>query len=140
MNGKPPIKLSEDEKVLFGPVRRASTTNLVVKSEDNPQEATHTSFRTVWITNKRVIIKSGESALTYPNRDVQTIVINRSKKKGQEHCFNLLKLKTEKGRTVDIELPGVENEKEIVLKEAFPNAVIEESKGVGGWLDRVLGS
>jgi hypothetical protein len=139
MNEKPPIKLGEDEEILFGPIRKASTTNLVVKSEDNPQEATHTSFRTVWITNHRVIIKSGESALTYPNVDVTTILINRPKKKGQEDCFNLLKLKTEKGRTVDIELPGVENEKEALLKEIFPNAHIEESKGVSGWLDRLLG-
>ena len=76
MNGKPPIKLGEDEEILFGPIRKASTTNLVVKSEDNPQEATHTSFRTVWITNQRVIIKSGESAITFPNGDVRTILIN----------------------------------------------------------------
>lgn len=139
MNETPPIKLGEDEKVLFGPVRKASTTNLVVKSEDNPQEATHTSFRTVWITNQRVIIKSGESAITFPNGDVRTILINRPKKKGQEDYFNLLKLKTVKGRTVDIDLPGVENEKEALLKEIFPNADIEESKGVSGWLDRLLG-
>jgi hypothetical protein len=133
-------KLGEGEELLFGPSRRASTTNLAVKSESRPGDATYTTFRTVCITNKRVIIESGDSTLTYPNEDIQTVVINRmTDKKKRVISFNILQIRTKRGNAVKIEIPGVSIEKEALLSQIFPNARITESRGLSGFLDRVLG-
>jgi len=140
MTGLHTIKLAEDEEILFGPSRRASTTNLTVKSEHEPGEVTHTTFRTVCITNQRVIIESGDSALTYPNSDIEKVIIKRiTGKKKKITSFNILQIRTCRGNTVKIEIPGVGTEKESLLAQTFPNASITESRGLNGFLDRVLG-
>lgn len=134
-------KLIEGEEILFGPARRASTTNLTVKSEHNPSGVTHTSFRTVCITNQRVIIESGDTTINYPNHDIRTVLINRSKqKKLGTSFFNILQIRTSRGNSVKIEIPGVSAEKETLLANIFPNARITESRGLGGLLNRILGS
>jgi hypothetical protein len=133
-------KLEEGEEILFGPSRRATTSNLLVKSENNPNDATHTTFRTVCITNRRVIIESGDSTLAYPNLDIQTVIIKRIKdKKKRVTSFNILDIRTKRGNAVKIEIPGVGIEKEEVLTRIFPNAHITEKSKLGGFLDRVLG-
>jgi hypothetical protein len=133
-------KLEEGEEILFGPSRRATTSNLLVKSENDPNDATHTTFRTVCITSQRVIIESGDSALAYPNLDIQTIIIKRIKdKKKRVTSFNILEIRTRRGNAVKIEIPGVGIEKEEVLTRIFPNARITEKSKLGGFLDRVLG-
>jgi hypothetical protein len=140
MTGLHTTKLAEGEEILFGPSRKASTTNLSVKSEQEPDEVTHTTFRTVCITNQRVIIEAGDSALTYPNTDVDTVIIKRnSGKKTKIASFNILQIRTYRGNSVKIEIPGVGTEKEPLLAQTFPNASITESRGLNGFLDRVLG-
>ena len=134
------IKLAEGEEILFGPSRKASTTNLTVKSEHEPGEVTHITFRTVYITNQRVIIEAGDSALTYPNTDVDTVIIkHNSGKKAKTTSFNILQIRTCRGNSVKIEIPGVGTEREPLLAQIFPNASITESRGLNGFLDRVLG-
>lgn len=133
-------KLGEGEEILFGPTRTASTTNLSVKSVTNSEQATHTSFRTVCITNQRVIIESGDSTITFPNRDIQTIQVQRrSDKSTGSSWFNILKVGTKHGSSVNMDIPGVTLDKETLLAETFPHARITESKGLGGFLDRLLG-
>lgn len=133
-------KLEEDEEILFGPSRRASKSNLSVKSENKPGDATYTTFRTVCITNKRVIIEAGDSALTYPTQDVNTVIIKRiHDKKKQVTSFNIMELRTKRGNAVKIEIPGVKAEKEVVLTQLFPNAKITEKSRLGGFFDRILG-
>lgn len=140
MNGLHTTKLAEGEEILFGPSRKASTTNLTVKSENEPGEVTHTTFRTVCITNQRVIIEAGDSAITYPNNDVETVIIKRNTgKKKKITSFNILQIRTCRGSKVKIEIPGVGTEKEHLLAQTFPNASITESRGLNGFLDRVLG-
>lgn len=140
MTGLHTTKLAEGEEILFGPSRRASTSNLTVKSEHEPGEVTHTTFRTVCITNQRVIIEAGDSALTYPNKDIETVIIKRiSGKKTRTKSFNILQIRTRRGNSVKIEIPGVGIEKEPLLAQTFPNASITESRGLNGFLNRVLG-
>jgi hypothetical protein len=140
MTGLHTTKLAEGEEILFGPSRRASTSNLTVKSEHENGEVTHTSFKTVCITNQRVIIEAGDSALTYPNKDIETVIIKRnSGKKTRMKSFNILQIRTRRGNAVKIEIPGVGTEKEPLLAQTFPNASITESRGINGFLDRVLG-
>ncbi len=140
MNGLHTTKLVEGEEILFGPSRKASTTNLTVKSENEPGEVTHTTYHTVCITNQRVIIEAGDSALTYPNTDVDTVIIkHNSRKKSKIVSFNILQIRTCRGNSVKIEIPGVGAEKEPLLAQTFPNASITESRGLNGFLNRVLG-
>ena len=133
-------KLEEGEEILFGPSRRASTSNLSVKSEHRPGDATHTTFRTVCITNKRVIIEAGDSALVYPTEDVHAVFIKRIRdKKKQVTSFNIMEIRTKRGNAVKIEIPGVSAEKEALLSQLFQNAKIAEKSKLNGFLDRVLG-
>jgi len=132
-------KLEEDEEILFGPSRKASKSNLTVKSEINPGKVTHTTFRTVCITNKRVIIEAGDSALTYPTADVQTVIVKRFRdKKKQVTSFNIVEIRTNRGNAVKIEIPGVGADKEEVLAQLFQNAKITEKSKLSGFLDRFL--
>lgn len=133
-------KLEEGEEILFGPSRKASSSNLSVKSEIKPGDATHTTFRTVCITNKRVIVESGDSTLTFPTHDIQTVIIKRNRDK-QKHVtsFNIREIRTNRGSAVKIEIPGVSVEKEELLNQLFQNARITEKSKLGGFLDRVLG-
>ncbi|MGD8454991.1 MAG: hypothetical protein PVF83_01310 [Anaerolineales bacterium] len=134
-------KLEEGEEILFGPSRKASKSNLTVKSEINPEDATHTTFRTVCITNKRVIIEAGDSALAYPTDDVQRVVVKRNRdKKKQVTSFNIMEIRTNRGNAVKIEIPGVSAEKEDILSQLFPNAKITEKSKLNVFLDRVLGT
>ena len=140
MTGLHMTKLAEGEEILFGPARKATTTNLTVKSEDKNGEVTHTSLRTICITNQRVIIEAGDSAINYPNNDVRTILINlRKDKKKKPVSFNILQIRTGRGNTVKIEIPGVNIEKLVLLRQVFPNATVSESRGMGGLLDRIFG-
>lgn len=133
-------RLLAGEEILFGPSRTASTSNLAVTSEDDPERATRTSFRTVCVTNQRVIIESGDAAITYPNGDVSAVTIQRkSDKKTHSSWFNILQVKTKWGNTINLGIPGLMMEKEILLAETFPQASISESKGLSGWLDRLVG-
>jgi hypothetical protein len=134
-------QLADDETIVFGPSRREEQTQLSVKSEARPGQMTHTSFRTVCITNKRVIIESGDSTIHYPNTDIRVILINRgNNKKEKVGFFNILQLKTGAGNAVKLEIPGISNDKEELLKETFPNAQIKERSGITGFLDQVFGS
>jgi hypothetical protein len=140
MKGLHMTELAEGEEILFGPVRKTSKINLTVKSETTPGRATHTSFRTVCITNQRVIIETGDSAINYPAKDIQTVFIKRKKdKKKKEARFHILQIRTKRGHTVKFEIPDISSEKETLLKQVFPSAAITESRGIGGFLDRVLG-
>ena len=53
--------------------------------------------------------------------------------------FNILQIRTGRGNTVKIEIPGVNVEKLVLLRQVFPNATITESRGMGGFLDRIFG-
>lgn len=134
-------QLADDETIIFGPSRREEQTQLSVKSEARPGQMTHTSFRTVCITNKRVIIESGDSAIHYPNNDIRVILINRyANKKEKVEFFNILQLKSGGGNAVKLEIPGISNDKEILLKQTFPNALIKERTGLTGFLDQLFGN
>jgi hypothetical protein len=94
----------------------------------------------VCITNKRVIVEAGDSTLTFPTHDVQTVVIKRIRdKKKQVTSFNILEIRTNRGSAVKIEIPGVSVEKEEILSRLFQNAKITEKSKLNGFLDRVLG-
>ncbi len=134
------IQLNEDEKIIFGPSRKASNSNLSVKSERNPLDSTHTSFRTVCITNSRIIIESGDSAIQFPNPDISSVYINRSRNSEKNSFFNILKIKTKSGNSINIEIVGVDDAKESELASLFPNAKIVDGGGIMGFLERILGS
>ena len=133
------IQLDNDENIVFGPSRKAKDSTLTVKSEKVPLGATHTSFRTVCITNSRIIVESGDSAIQYPNNDISSIHINRSRKGEKNSFFNILKIKTKSGNSINIEIVGIEDAREGELSALFPNARIINMRGVFGILERFLG-
>jgi len=63
----------------------------------------------------------------------------RKDKKKRPVSFNILQIRTGRGNTVKIEIPGVDFEKLVLLKQVFPNATVSESRGMGGLLDRIFG-
>ena len=133
------IQLNPDEKIIFGPSRKAEDSTLTVKSEKVPLGATHTSFRTVCVTNSRIIVESGDSAIQYPNKDISSVHINRSKKGEKNSFFNILKVKTQSGNSITLEIVGIEDSREGELTAIFPNARIINMGGVFGILEKFLG-
>lgn len=132
--------LQDGEEIVFGPAQQAHDSTLSVKAEDDPQRMTHTSFRTVCVTNQRIIIETGDSHIHFPNNDVQQIIINRNRNKKKEVVsFNLMKARTGSGKMIKLEIPGLLAESETLIAKTFPNAVIEEEKGLTKFLGRILG-
>lgn len=133
-------KLQDGEEIIFGPASQVQESTLSVKAEDDSKRMTHTSFRTVCVTNKRIIIETGDSHIHFPNNDIKRIIINRNLNKKKEIVsFNLMKAKTKKGNLVKLEIPNILTKNETLMAETFPNAVIEEERGLAKFLGRLLG-
>lgn len=134
-------KLKVGEKILFGPARRADQTRLKVRADDDPQRSTYTIYRTVCITNQRVIIEMGDTNITLPNKDIQIVHIKQMEDKRNGHKrFNILQVNSSNGNQVVLNIPGVNTDKAQLLKQTFPNATITDSRGVKGWLMRKFGT
>lgn len=132
--------LHEDEKIIFGPVKQVRDSALGVKDEDDPHTVSHKSLRTVCVTNQRIIIENGDSHIHFPNIDIRHIIINRSKaKKNQAASINLIKAMTNSGNTIKLHIPDVQIENETLLGETFPNAAINEEKGLTKLLGKLVG-
>ena len=132
-------KIESGEKILFGPHASSSQSELSVHRANQPSYATHTRLRIVCVTDRRLIIESGDSAITIPTHEIQTVVIKRKPGKRSPRRFDLVRAKSKNGRRIQLDIPDVEGRRESRLKTAFPNAEIKESKGLSGFLDKILG-
>jgi hypothetical protein len=132
-------KIEEGEEIIFGPHTSASQSNMSVHRFGEPEAATHTSVRIVCVTNRRLIIESGDSAITIPTRDIQTVAIKRKRGKKGPRTFDLLRVKSKNGRRIQLDILGLKASRESDIAAAFPNAEVKESKGIIGFLDKVLG-
>lgn len=133
--------LQEDEKIIFGPVKQVQQSSLGVKSEDDPKTITHRSLRIVCVTNQRIIIENGDSHIHYPVKDIRRVLINRRKnKKNNISYININKALTSRGNMIKLDIPDIKGIDEVLVNKTFPNAVIEEEKGLVKFLGKLLGS
>lgn len=132
-------KLEEGENVIFGPHMATSETTMSVHRPDDPSTATHTKYRIVCVTNRRVVIESGDSALNIPSGDIQSVTIKRKPGKKSPSVFDILWVHSKNGRRVQLDITGQDVSREVELRAAFPNAEIKESKGLSGLIDKILG-
>lgn len=68
------------------------------------------------------------------------IIQRKNDKQTGSTWFNILNARTRRGNTINMGIPGLGIEKETLLAATFPQASITESKGLSGWLDRLLGA
>ena len=132
-------KLEEGEEIVFGPHASSSESNLSVRRKNQPTHATHTSVRIVCVTDRRLIVETGDSALTIPTRDIQSVVIKRHPGKVGPHTFDILRVKSKNGHQIQLDIPNLKASREADLAITFPKAVVKESKGLLGFLDKVFG-
>lgn len=133
-------KFEEGEEIIFGPHAESSQTKLSVRRASEVEHPTHTSVRIVCVTNKRVIIETGDSAVNIPTHDIQTVVIKRNPGKKGASLFDLLYIKSKTGHRVELDIPNLEASRESDLPVAFPHAEIKaRNKGLLGLLDKILG-
>ncbi|MDH3944878.1 MAG: hypothetical protein OEV06_12360 [Anaerolineae bacterium] len=132
-------KLEDGENVIFGPHMATSETKMSVHRPDDPGTATHTKYRVVCVTNQRVVIESGDSVLNVPTRDIQLVTIKRRPGKKGPSVFDLLWVKSKNGRRIELDIINQDVSRRAELESAFPNAEIKESKGLSGFLDKILG-
>ncbi len=133
-------KLAEDEFIVFGPARKAMESKLTVKEDQDPSKISHTSYRSVCITNSRVIIESGDSVIHFPNKDIHQVLISKTKKKDNLRQINILKIITKPGNSIKVNISSIELEKAKQIGNIFPNATIKESRGLIKFLDKILES
>lgn len=139
MQGFRNTKIEEGEEIIFGPHTSASQTNLSVHRVGDPEAATHTSFRIVCVTNRRLIIETGDSAISIPTKDIQSVTIKRKSGNKGTHTFDLLRAKKRNGSSIQLNIPNLEGHRENELTSAFPKAAVKENKGIIGFLDKILG-
>lgn len=132
-------KLEEGEEVVFGPHMDTSQTKMSVHRLDDPTTATHTKYRIVCVTNRRVVVESGDSVLTIPSQDIEKVTIKRMPGKKGPSLFDILWVKSKNGRRIQLDITGQDVSKETNLTATFPNAEISEIKGLSGFLDKILG-
>jgi hypothetical protein len=120
-------ELEAGEELVFGPVTSTKTTS-VSGSGGAPGQGgslSHTSGRTVGVTNRRVIVedlKSPDRTQIVPNANVQRVFIKRQQRQGQS-SVNLVKVQTASG-PVKLDIKGLPAQAETMLKSTFPNAEI----------------
>ncbi len=132
-------KIEEGEEIVFGPHVSSSESNLSVHRPNQPTYATHTSVRIVCVTNRRLIVETGDSALTVPTKDIQSVVIKRHPGKVGPRTFDILRVKSKNGHRIQLDILNLKTSRETDLATAFPNALVKENKGLFGFLDKVLG-
>ncbi|MCH7663803.1 MAG: hypothetical protein IH859_08040, partial [Chloroflexi bacterium] len=120
-------KLEEGEEIVFGPYVSSSQSNLSVRRSNQPTHATHTSVRIVCVTDRRLIIETGDSALTIPTKDIQSVVIKRHAGKVGPHTFEILRVKSKNGHPIQLDIPDLKASREADLATTFPNAKVKES-------------
>ena len=131
---------SDDEEIVFGPARKAEETRLGVNREGQPGEVTHTQMRKVAITNQRIVIEKPGACITIPNKDVRLVSIQQLTSDDPAlSSFTILDAKSRNGQTVKLLIPGVPVEKIELLRSTFPNATIDDQKGLVGRILRWLG-
>jgi hypothetical protein len=121
-------ELESGEELVFGPVTSTKTTS-VSGSGGAPGQGgsmSHTSGRTVGVTNQRVIVedlKSPGKTQIIPNANVQRVFIKRQQRQGQS-SINLIKVQTASG-PVKLDIRGLPAQAEtILIKSTFPNAEV----------------
>jgi len=136
MHGFRKAKFEENEEVVFGPAITAETSKLLVEAqaEDREGQATHTALRRVAVTTKRVIVEDGDACILMPNHAVTIIVVKRTAENG----WTLLRVENKRGQRIRLEIPQLTAQDEAQLALTFPNARLQENKGLGGFLDKLL--
>ena len=132
-------KIEEGEEIVFGPHASSSQSNLSVHRTKQPTHATHTSVRIVCVTDRRLIVETGDSVLTIPTRDIHSVAIKRHPGKVGPPTFDILRVKSKNGHHIQLDITGLKTSREADLASAFPNAKVKERKGLFGFLDKVLG-
>ena len=134
------FQFHEGEEIVFGPARRADETPLGVNREDSPGEVTHTEMRKVAITNQRIVVEKPGSCITIPNKDVLLVSIKEVGKADEDlGSFTIMHAQSRNGQKARLEIPGVPYEKLPLLRTTFPNAKIDDQKGLVGRILRWLG-
>ena len=123
-------KALEGEEIVFGPVRSTKDSSLPVHVEENHEEITHTSFRTVAVTNQRVVVEEGDSCITIPNVDITAIVIKHHNPKSGKASISLVAVESKSGLHVRLNMPNLPHDCEHDLMAIFPNASFKEQMGV----------
>lgn len=132
-------QLSSQEEILFGPAQKIKESTLGYQSVARANSVTHEQLRTVAITNERIVIETGDACITVPNKDVVYLIIKKNKRhKTAMKSFNLVQAYSRGGRKVQLNIPGINTNKEILLSEIFPNATIQENKGLRALIDNLL--
>lgn len=127
-------QLEDGEEMVFGVVTSTHTTSVSV---GGAQVSSRASERRLGITNRRVIIESGDDpAATHiiPNADVRRVFIQREKFMG-ELSITITELETASGQTIQLDMGGLEPQEKPLIQQTFPNAEIKEKrKGLLGFL------
>ncbi|KAA3642939.1 MAG: hypothetical protein DWQ07_20670 [Chloroflexi bacterium] len=136
MHGFRKAKFEDNEEVVFGPAISTENSKLFVDAQDPGREgeATHTVLRRVAVTNKRVVVEDGDTCILMPNHAVKNIVVKRA----VEGEWTLLRVENDRGQRIRLEIPQLNANDEIQLAQTFPNAKLQENKGLGGFLDKLL--
>ena len=138
MHGFRKAHLEENEDIVFGPAISAETSKLLVEAQEADREgqATHTALRRVAVTNKRVVVEDGDTCIFMPNHAVTNIVVKRA----AEGEWSLLRVENDRGQRIRLDIPQLNADDEAQLPLTFPNAKLQENKGLGGFLDKLLNS
>jgi hypothetical protein len=131
---------TDDEQIIFGPARRAREMMLGVNRDEAPGEITHTHMRKIAVTNQRIVIEKPDACITIPNKDVQLITIQRNAEDRETlSSFTILEAKSRNGQKVRLLIPGISAEKIDLLHTTFPNARVDDQKGMISRFLRWLG-
>ncbi len=125
-------QLETDEKILFGPVTSTKTTSVSGRGPGSGQGSSisHTSGRTVGVTDRRVIVEDLQSpnrTQIIPNANVQRVSIKQKQRQGKS-SITLVRVESPSG-PVKLDIKGLPAQSEALLQSTFPNAEIVHGGG-----------
>ncbi len=127
--------LEEGEVLVIGPVRYSSSSSVSFGGGSGQKtEVSRAKQRTIGITNRRVIVETGNprDTLVLYNTDVKRLFLKRDKR-----GITIKKLETMRGQTVKLDMGGLRPVEEARLFDLFPQADVGLSKGLFGGFERL---
>ncbi len=129
-------ELEAGEELVFGPVTSTKTVSMSGSGGAPGQEGSlsHTSGRTVGVTNRRVIIEdlaSPAKTQIVLNADVRRVFVKRRQQQGQSF-IDLVRVQTVSGQNLKLDIKRLPAQAEAMLQTTFPQAEIVQGKGGAG--------
>lgn len=124
--------LEAGETYIFGPVTSTKTTSVSGGTDGAQGSASKSRSRTVAVTTQRIIIddeKTPQGSHNIQNTDVTKVYVKKSVRNNVT-TYNLVKVETASGATINVDLKGIPSAQEGRFSEVFPAAQIEETKGM----------